>query len=151
MHHFTIPDNIQFHILLLYTASEKYYNMYDPDAVPMERGLDWIRNKPEMYQILKQYREIQDKDMKLFRKINAIYLGMISYVDELVGRVVKALKEEGIYDDTIIIFCSDHGDYAGDTGQIEKWPSDMSDMITRVPLMIRRPGEKGGQRIQSPT
>jgi arylsulfatase A-like enzyme len=150
MHHFTILDNIQFHILLLYTASEKYYNMYDPDAVPMERGLDWMRNKPEMYQILKQYRETQDKDMKLFRKINAIYLGMISYVDELVGRVVKALKEEGIYDDTIIIFCSDHGDYAGDTGQIEKWPSDMSDMITRVPLMIRRPGEKGGQRIQSP-
>ena len=49
--------------------------------------------------------------------MNAVYLGMISYVDMLVGRIVQALKDEGIYEDTTIILCSDHGDYAGDGGQ----------------------------------
>lgn len=134
-----------------YTAPEKYYNMYDPEKIPFMRDLDWIKGKPELYKVLKKYRETEEKDEMFFRKMNAIYLGMVSYVDELVGRVVSALKEQGIYEDTTIILCSDHGDYAGDAGQIEKWPSDMSEMITRVPLIIRRPGCKGNQRIKTPT
>ena len=69
----------------------------------------------------------------------------------LVGRVVQALKDEGIYEDTTIILCSDHGDYAGDGGQTEKWPSEMTDMVTRVPLIIRRPDCPGGHRVSTPT
>lgn len=135
-----------------YTVPEKYYNMYDPEEVPFERKLNWIEhNKPEMYKVLKTYRETKDLDEAFFRKVNAIYLGMVSYVDDLVGKVIDTLKDEGIYEDTTIILCSDHGDYAGDAGLIEKWPSDMSDMITRVPLIIRRPGSKPGQVIKTPT
>lgn len=134
-----------------YTAPESYYNMYDPDEVPMPRTLSWMENKPQMYGVLRKYREMEEQGEALFRKMNAVYLGMISYVDELVGRIVSALKEEGIYEDTTIILCSDHGDFAGDAGQTEKWPSDMTDMITRVPLIIRRPGCLGGQRIHTPT
>lgn len=135
-----------------YTAPEKYYHMYDPDKVPMRRDLSWFKqNKPQMYEVLRKYREMDDKDMDLFRKMNAIYLGMISYIDELVGRIIRTLKDEGIYEETTIILCSDHGDFAGDGGQTEKWPSDMTDMITRVPLIMRRPGCPGGQRVNTPT
>ena len=132
-----------------YVASERWYNMYDPDTVPL-RGAEWMEGKPDFYPILRKFREMEDKPESIYRKINAVYLGMISYVDELVGRVVNALKEQGIYDDTTIIFCSDHGDYAGDALQLEKWPSEMSDMVTRVPLIIRRPGAPKGQRIKTP-
>ncbi len=135
-----------------YTAPESYYNMYDPADVPMRRDLSWYKeNKPRMSEVLRRYRETDDKGEDLFRKMNAVYLGMISYVDTLVGRIVEALKKEDIYEDTTIIFCSDHGDYAGDGGQTEKWPSDMTDMITRVPLIIRRPGCPGGHRVSTPT
>ena len=134
-----------------YTAPETYYNMYDPEKVPIRRDFSWMENKPGMYAVLRKYREMEDKDASVFRKMNAVYLGMISYVDMLVGQIVQTLKDEGIYEDTTIIFCSDHGDYAGDGGQTEKWPSDMTDMITRVPLIIRRPGCPGGQRIAAPT
>lgn len=133
-----------------YVAPESYYNMYDPKDVPI-RDLSWMEGKPEYYRVLRRYREMEKKDMEFFRKTNAVYLGMVSYVDELVGRIVRTLKETGIYEDTTIIFCSDHGDFAGDAGQTEKWPSDMTDMITRVPLIIRRPGCPGGQRICTPT
>lgn len=135
-----------------YTAPESYYNMYDPAEVPMRRDVDWYKeNKPQMYEVLRRYREMDDKGEDIFRKMNAVYLGMISYVDMLVGRVVQALKDEGIYEDTTIILCSDHGDYAGDGGQTEKWPSEMTDMVTRVPLIIRRPGCPGGHRVSTPT
>ncbi len=133
-----------------YVAPERYYNMYDPEDVPL-RDLAWMEGKPEYYRVLRRYREMEEKDPHIFRKMNAVYLGMISYVDELVGRITRALKDAGIYEDTTIIFCSDHGDFAGDGGQTEKWPSDMTDMITRVPLIIRRPGCPGGQRIAAPT
>jgi choline-sulfatase len=109
-----------------------------------------MEGKPDFYPLLRKYREMDDKPAGIFRKINAVYLGMISYVDELVGRVVAALKEQGIYDDTTILLCSDHGDYAGDALQLEKWPSDMSEMVTRVPLIIRRPGSPEGQRVKTP-
>ena len=123
--------------------------MYDPDGLPL-RGADWMEGKPDFYPVLRKYREMEDKPESIYRKINAVYLGMISYVDTLVGRVVQALKDQGIYDDTTILFCSDHGDYAGAALQLEKWPSEMSDMVTRVPLIIRRPGAPGGQRIAAP-
>ena len=39
---------------------------------------------------------------------------------------------------------ADHGDYAGDWGLVEKWPSGLEDVLTRVPLIIRTPnGAKG--------
>ncbi|MBE6017015.1 MAG: DUF4976 domain-containing protein [Lachnospiraceae bacterium] len=132
-----------------YTAPESWYNMYDPDSLPL-RGAEWMEGKPDFYSALRRFREMEDKPDSIYRKINAVYLGMISYIDELVGRIVNALKEQGIYDDTTILFCSDHGDYAGDALQLEKWPSEMSDMVTRVPLIIRRPGAPEGLRISTP-
>lgn len=133
-----------------YVAPEAYYNMYDPKEVPL-RDLSWMEGKPEFYEVSRKYRELKEQDPALFCKINAVYLGMISYIDTLVGRIVQAVKEAGIYEETTIIFCSDHGDYAGEAGQVEKWPSDMADMLTRVPLIIRRPGCPGGQRVSTPT
>lgn len=124
-----------------YTAPESYYHMYDPDEMLMQRNLDWMKGKPEFYQAMRKYCELEEQDASLFRKINAVYHGMISYIDTQIGQVVLALKDAGIYDETTIIICSDHGDYAGDAGQREKWPSDMTDMLTRVPLIIRRPGD----------
>ncbi len=133
-----------------YTCPESYYNMYAPDSVP-QRGPDWMQGKPDYLPLLRKYREMEGADPAIYRKIGAVYLGMISYIDALVGRIVEALKANGIYDETTIFFCSDHGDFAGDAGQLEKWPSDMSEMLTHVPLIIRRPGCPAGQVVRTPT
>ena len=52
-----------------------------------------------------------DKDIKSSR---AAYAGSISFVDEQIGRVIKVLKETGQYENTFILFCSDHGEMLGD-------------------------------------
>jgi len=133
-----------------YTIIRKFYDMYDPADVDI-RSLSWLEGKPEFYKLIRHYRKMEMREEELLRRMNAIYLGMNSYIDMLLGRVVDALKELGVYDDTTIILCADHGDWAGDAGLVEKWPSAMDDMLTRVPLIIRRPGCPGGQRVKELT
>ena len=76
------------------------------------------------------------------------YYACVSFVDYQVGRIVNALKEKGIYDDTLIVFASDHGDMMGDFDSIGK--RTMVDSSCHVPLMVRYPG-KTSCRIASPS
>lgn len=134
-----------------YSGSEKYYNMYDPATLPPMRDLSWLENKPELYETIREYRNSCANDEEFYKKVNAVYLGMCTFIDDQIGLVLDALKAQGIYDDTTLILCSDHGDFAGDAGLVEKWPSAMDDMITRVPLIISRPGAPAGLRVNTLT
>ena len=134
-----------------YTALEEYYNMYDPDDLPPLRGEGWLDGKPDLYHQIRRFRRTKENDPALYRKVQAVYLGMVSYVDNMVGQVIQSLQEHGLYKNTMIIFCSDHGDFAGEVGLVEKWPNAMDDMITRVPLIVRRPGCPEGLRVHTLT
>ena len=66
------------------------------------------------------------------------YFAKITTVDEQVGRVLDALERRGWLEDSLLIFCSDHGEMLGDHGLAYKWL--MYDPIVHVPLIIRHPG-----------
>ncbi|MDO5110559.1 MAG: sulfatase-like hydrolase/transferase, partial [Erysipelotrichaceae bacterium] len=66
-------------------------------------------------------------------------LAQCSYIDDLFGMIIDALKEAGIYDDSAIFFLSDHGDFAGDFDLPEKAQNSFEDILTRVPLLIKPP------------
>ncbi|MFX0139625.1 MAG: sulfatase/phosphatase domain-containing protein, partial [Candidatus Hodarchaeota archaeon] len=83
-----------------------------------------------------------------FREIRATYYGMVSKIDFHVGKVLEKLKEIGKYENSVICFFSDHGDYTGDYGLVEKWPSGMQDCLTKVPLIIKIPGVKPVENIK---
>src|SRR5207244_13265604 len=70
--------------------------------------------------------------------------GQVSYSDWLLGELVEALDRTGHWRDTALMVCSDHGDYAGDYGLVEKWPSGLEDCLTHVPLIARIPGGTPG-------
>ena len=133
-----------------YTVPEQYYNMYDPDALPAPLPAD-LPGKPAAQALIRRYRALEDKDPAVFRKVQAVYLGMCSYVDMLLGRLLDALDETGLAGDTTVIAASDHGDWAGDWGLVEKWPNAMDDDLTHVPLIIRRPGGAPGHRVRELT
>jgi arylsulfatase len=79
-----------------------------------------------------------DKDIKSSR---AAYAGSISFVDEQIGRVIKVLKETGQYENTFILFCSDHGEMLGDQHMWRKCrPYQPS---ANIPLIIRWPSGIG--------
>lgn len=132
-----------------YTTTEEYYHMYENVQID-RRPLSWINRKPDFYKLIRKYRKLDQYDDSTFDRIQQVYWGMISYTDSLLGELIDTLKECGIYEDTTIIIASDHGDFAGDAGLVEKWPSAMDDMMTKIPLIIRRPGCPEKQTISSP-
>lgn len=72
------------------------------------------------------------------RKIAAHYYGNITLIDEWVGKVIDILKKSGLYEDTIILFTSDHGDYLGDHNLYYKG-SFPCDSDCKVPLILKAP------------
>ena len=53
--------------------------------------------------------------------------------------VMEALRDAGIYDDTAVFFFSDHGDFTGDYGLVEKTQNTFEDVLTRVPFIVKPP------------
>ncbi len=125
-----------------YTAHEPYYSMYDESDTPELRPKG--TNKPEFHELNRKHRDLDGEN---FKKINAVYSGMISFADTLLGELMDCLKETGLDNNTALIASSDHGDYAGDYNLVEKWPSACEDVITRVPLIIKAPNCKQGHRV----
>ena len=77
------------------------------------------------------------------RRMLAAYYGQVSHLDAQVGRVLDALKARGLYDDTLVLFLSDHGDYCGNHWAFYKYAA-LYDALIRVPLIVRWPGAAGG-------
>lgn len=132
-----------------YAAPEPFHSMYDPDDVPPLRPIRG-EDAPDFHGLIRRYRHLDELDESLFRQIQAIYLGMNSYVDWMLGQLLDALDETGLSEETTVIVSSDHGDWAGDYGLVEKWPSGLDDTLTRVPLIIRTPGGATGHVVDAP-
>ena len=78
------------------------------------------------------------------RRARELYFASISFVDYNIGKILQQLEDMGEYDNTLIIFTSDHGEMLGDYGTYQKFlPYDSS---ARVPLIVRYPEVfKGGE------
>jgi choline-sulfatase len=76
------------------------------------------------------------------------YYSAISYVDERIGDVLRALSDTGLDRDTAIIFTADHGEFLGERGLWYKM--SFLEPAARVPLFVRRPGVAGGRRVVEP-
>ncbi|MBN2156844.1 MAG: sulfatase-like hydrolase/transferase [Candidatus Lokiarchaeota archaeon] len=80
-------------------------------------------------------KETHEEELK---KLKALTLASIAYVDECVGKILKHLEDVGQADNTIVIFTSDHGDLMGDHGLLFKGPCPY-DGIMKIPLIWRNP------------
>ena len=74
---------------------------------------------------------------------------MVYQIDLAVGRIIETLKTQGLWDDTIIVFTSDHGDFLGDHGRLRKGIVG-SDALLHVPFLLRAPGLDLPRRIDTP-
>ena len=70
------------------------------------------------------HRNIASLDDDFFYKIQAVYLGMVSYTDWIFGQLVEGvakIENGALLNRTAVFFSSDHGDFGGDYGLVEKW------------------------------
>ena len=73
-----------------------------------------------------------------WRKLRAQYFANITLVDRQLEKVFAALKQSGMWDDTVIVFTSEHGEMAGDHGMLEK--RSLYEQASRVPMLMRVSG-----------
>lgn len=107
-----------------FTPPGRYWDMYNPEDFSVPLPYEAHRNPiPPMRWLHKHWKDGkrtaggQEAFMANERELKeamALSCGMISMVDDAVGRVLQALEESGRAEDTVIVFNSDHGDYLGD-------------------------------------
>jgi choline-sulfatase len=126
-----------------YRAPARFDTMYDPATLPPLVPPNLPRKPGFHAAIRKAYGLDGVSDLEL-RKVRATYYGQVSYADWLFGQLLDALDRTGHANDTAVLLASDHGDYAGDYGLVEKWPSGLESALTHVPLIARIPGGARG-------
>ena len=118
-----------------YTPSEPYASMYPPST------LNLPPTAPSETAEIRQHRQGADFAEESLRRAVATYLGLVSQVDYGLGLILQELERRGELDDTIIVYSSDHGDYAGEHGLYEKRGGISTRAITRIPLIVRFPSQ----------
>ena len=130
-----------------YTPAERFWDLYEESKLRLPPNADYdMKDKaPHLRRGAEGWRtrDWQLFDPKTFeagrlRKLHG-YLGSVSHVDHAVGELMSWLNTYGLEQDTIVVYSSDHGDYACEHGQMEKAPGICSDAITRIPFLWRWP------------
>jgi len=122
-----------------YIPPKSFLDLYDLDRIPLSPTLkDELQGKPEVLRRMQSvWRGMGDAD---WRRMAASYWAVISYLDHEVGRILEALRETGAYDNTIIVFTSDHGDMLGGHGLVAKGVGTAYEEVYNIPLILRVPG-----------
>lgn len=149
-------DRPIFHYLSLldphtpYMPTQPYADMYDPAELPLPLNAGrTLADKPITQRYFHKVRGFDKLDAEDYRKSLSSYYGLVTHVDDRIGKVIAKLKELGLYDNSLIIFTSDHGAMMGEHGFIEKW-GHMYEPVVRIPLLVKLPGgHNGGMRHQS--
>ncbi|MDF2721070.1 MAG: hypothetical protein K0Q59_745 [Paenibacillus sp.] len=74
------------------------------------------------------------------RRWISYYYGLCTFVDDMVGKLFRTLRDKGLWDNTVIVFTSDHGEMMGDFGKFGK--GDFYESVVRVPLIIKPPANE---------
>ena len=132
-----------------YIPSGRFAHMYDPDKMPpFVRSHDDLAKKPVEYRLYFQaqehkFRGFAQASEGAFRRMKAAYYGMVSQLDWSLGLVLDTLEAQGLRDNTIVFFISDHGEFLGDHGIPAKAPF-LLDCMLHVPCLISVPGGAAG-------
>lgn len=123
-----------------FDVPEEWADLYVDRALPPVR-----ESKTPFSRLAEENKAIADyPNERYLRRARELYYASISFVDYNIGKILDALKASGEYDNTLIIFTSDHGELLGDYGTFQKFlPYDGS---SRIPFIIRYPKKyRGGE------
>ena len=131
-----------------FVISEEFWDLYEHNDIPLPSvppldldEMDHLSRNLHFCQARHHY-SINDEQRK---NAKHAYYGMISYIDQKVGDLCKALRRSGMSEDTIIIFTADHGEMMGERGMWYK--QHFFEWAARVPLVVNCPGKWNAKRV----
>lgn len=117
-----------------YIVPKKYFDMYPEVTIPENMEEEWL-TKPEWARTSGSWNGgVSEEDCK--NSVRAYYAS-ITFVDAQIGKLINALEELDLMDNTIIVFWSDHGYMLGDHGMWQK--QNLFDRTASQPLLIYAP------------
>ncbi len=126
---------------LPFEVEQQWYDLYSPEDLP-KRISSPGSGKPQFHQAIREKLGTDRLTEDHWQEIRRVYYAMISRVDHQLGRILDALELTGEADNTFVLYFTDHGEYAGDFGLVEKWPSGLDRSLLQNPLIIAGPGVK---------
>ncbi|MFA7230500.1 MAG: arylsulfatase [Victivallaceae bacterium] len=120
-----------------YDAIPEYFDMYKDLALPEAQVGDWayVHDDPEMAKRPSAWRGVKSKTE--IHNARAGYYGNVTHIDHEIGRLLEKMEAQGVLQNTLIIFTSDHGDMLGDHNLWRKTYG--YEGSTHVPMLVRLP------------
>jgi arylsulfatase len=110
-----------------------YDRLYDPDAMPRPK----MRRDDPARSPKGAPHGWWEPDLRKILRWRAHYWGLVTLLDDVIGRIAAFLDEHSLWEDTLLIVASDHGDMAGDYNMMEK--GNFYEEVIRVPLIVVPP------------
>jgi choline-sulfatase len=119
-----------------YVCSKEQFNKYK-ERVRMPK-IPISKNEHAYPAWWRQFNNFNDLSSKEILRARAAYYGLITTMDDNIGRLIKTLEELGLSENTLVIYSSDHGDHVGERGFWGKLT--LYDESVKIPLIISWPG-----------
>ena len=132
-----------------YICPKKYFDMYYSGEIDMPH--DAIYPNGNLHPAVRHFQnvtQVKDWSEDNIRKVVAAYYGMITCMDDMIGEILDELENQGLLENTYIIYSSDHGEGLGEHGLYNKLTA--YEASVGVPLTISGPGISAGERIDTP-
>jgi arylsulfatase A-like enzyme len=125
-----------------WVAPSEYAELFLPEVIqlpPWREGEFDGPEVPERNRVLHEILGMEEDALEDVVGVMACYYGMVRFLDDGVGQVLAALERLGLRENTIVVFCADHGDFMGEHRMACKG-GVFYDCLTRVPLIVSWPG-----------
>ena len=127
-----------------YCVEEPWFSLAERDDVPQRHLYERWDDKPRLLSAIRDGQRLCGWSEARWRELRATYYGMCSRVDHQLGLLLEALRSTERYDDSAVFVFSDHGDFTGDYGLVEKTQNTFQDCLSRVPFVVKPPASVGG-------
>ena len=121
-----------------FVVPEPYFSMYYPEHADLPMNPQGhLENLPDAARRTRQALNFDGYSEDEIRRARAAYYGLITFLDDKIGRLLQTLEDQGLFENTVVIYTSDHGESLGEHGLWRKM--NFYEQSVRVPLQISWP------------